>query len=171
MDFWRIFLRRNGAQRSYLPLITTPLCSTLEGKVAGMIGNNNEYDEFISNHCWGVLTTLRKTGTPSSSMVAYARDGDELVVSTPGTTFKTSSIRADARVSFCVISNQEPFNFVTIEGTATVETEELVANTKKVFANIVGTGFPEPEDLQGWLTSQQRVILRIHPQRISGVIR
>ncbi len=136
-----------------------------------MIGHNNAYDEFISNHRWGVLTTLRKSGNPSSSMVAYARDGDELVISTPGTTFKTSSISADARVSFCIISNQEPFNFVTVEGNATVETEDLARNTRKVFANIEGTGFPEPEDLQGWLTSQQRVILRIQPQRISGVIR
>ena len=47
-------------------------------------------------------------------MVAYARDGDDLVISTPGAAFKTLCIERDPRVSFCVINNAEPFNYVTL---------------------------------------------------------
>ena len=136
-----------------------------------MIGNNAQWDEFISAHRWAVLTTLRASGEPNSSVVAYARDGDELVISTPGATFKRHLVEADPRINLCVLSNAEPFNFVAIEATATVTQDNLVADTQKVFANLVDTGYSEPEDLPGWLASQDRVILRLSPSRVYGVIR
>jgi hypothetical protein len=52
-----------------------------------------------------------------------------------------------------------------------VETTDLVANTRLVFQNIADTGYSEPEDLRAWLDAQQRVIIRIHPERVYGVIR
>jgi PPOX class probable F420-dependent enzyme len=136
--------------------------------IAGMTA---ERDCFLSDHRWAVLTTLRASGAPVSSVVAYARDGDDLVVSTPGSTFKRGSIERDGRVNLCVISNAEPFNFVALEGYASVETDDLARHTRLVFQNLSGAGFREPEDLDGWLDSQQRVILRIRPERIYSVIR
>lgn len=136
-----------------------------------MISDRPEFDAFITEHRWAVLTTLRRSGTPVSSVVAYARDGDELVVSTPGATFKRRSIEASGSINLCVISNQEPFNFVAIEGRATVECDDLERRTLLVFDNIAGTGYDAPEDLAGWLTAQDRVILRLTPERVHGVIR
>ncbi|MEM1434708.1 MAG: pyridoxamine 5'-phosphate oxidase family protein [Pseudomonadota bacterium] len=136
-----------------------------------MISDRTEFDAFVSAHRWAVLTTLRRSGSPVSSVVAYARDGDELVVSTPGATFKRRSTEANGAVNLCVISNQEPFNFVAIEGHATVEQRDLERTTMLVFDNITGTGFDVPEDLNGWLHSQDRVILRIRPLRVYGVLR
>jgi len=129
------------------------------------------FDEFLTAHRWAVLTTLRRTGAPVSSVVAYAREGDEFVVSTPGTTFKRRSIEADDRVNLTAISNAEPFNFVAVEGQAKIQTTDLLDSTRRVFAAIADTGWEEPPDLEGWLTSQQRVILRIKADRVSGVIR
>ena len=57
-----------------------------------MLSENLQWDRFISENRWAVLTTLRNSGQPNSSVVAYARDGDELVISTPGATFKRASI-------------------------------------------------------------------------------
>ena len=130
-----------------------------------------EHRAFLSAHRWAVLSHLRANGAPVSSVVAYACDGDEFIVSTPGTTFKRRSIEADPRVNLCAISNAEPFNFVAVEGLASVEHTDLAANTLKVFAAIADTEYQAPEDLDGWLESQQRVILRIAPQRVYGVIR
>ncbi len=137
-----------------------------------MIASGNpQQDAFLSEHRWAVLTTLRADGQPVSSVVAYARDGDTLIVSTPGTTFKRRSLERDARATLCVVSNSEPFNFVSVEGRASIETENLVAGTRAVFANIADTGYAEPADLEGWLASQQRVLIRLHPERVHGVIR
>lgn len=138
-----------------------------------MIGTE-EFDRFVSAHRWAVLTTLRETASgsePVSSVIAYARDGDDLVVSTPGGTFKRRSIERNPRVNLCVIANAEPFNFVAIEGDARVQHDRLVEDTRRVFASIRDTGYQEPEDLAGWLERQRRVILRITPRRVYGVIR
>ena len=136
-----------------------------------MISDNESFDQFVSEHRWAVLTTLRQSGSPVSSIVAYARDGDELVVSTPSVTFKCKTLERDSRLNLCIVTNEEPFNFVSIEGVVTIEKQDLVRNTRLVFENIQNTGYEEPEDLEGWLESQQRVILRINPTRVYGVIR
>lgn len=136
-----------------------------------MIGDNKEFDKFLTDHRWGVLTTLRADGAASSSFVAYAREGDTLVVSTPGMTHKRRMLDANPKVTLCATTDAAPFNFVTVEGTCTIETENLVPSTKNVFAAIADSGWQEPDDLEKWLKDQQRVILRIHPQRVYGVIR
>jgi PPOX class probable F420-dependent enzyme len=140
-------------------------------KVKHMISDNESFDQFVSEHRWAVLTTLRQSGSPVSSVVAYARDGDELVVSTPSVTFKCKTLERDSRLNLCIVTNEEPFNFVSIEGVVTIEKQDLVRNTRLVFENIQNTGYEEPEDFEGWLESQQRVILRIKPTRVYGVIR
>ena len=132
------------------------------------IAEDPAFEQFISDHRWAVLTTLRRNGGPVSSVVAYARDGDTLVVSTPGTTFKRRTLERDPRVNLCVISNQEPIQFAAIEGTASIEHDDLVRKTRLVFDNIAAAGYSEPADFENWLEKQQRVILRIHPGHVAG---
>ncbi len=132
---------------------------------------SQEQQQFLDAHRWAVLTTLRASGEPVSSVVAYAQDNGRLVVSTPGMTYKRRSVEQDERVNLCIISNAEPFNFVAIEGRASVTTGELDRQTRLVFANIEGTGFTLPEDLPAWLEAQQRVIIEIEPTRCYSVIR
>lgn len=136
-----------------------------------MIGKNSDWDQFVSNHRWAVLTTLRGNGSPVSSVVAYARRSDALLVSTPGTTFKRACLERDPRLNLCVISNREPFNFVSMEGRCRILTEDLETDTQLVFDNIAGTGYPPPEDMSAWLVQQQRVILEFEAERVHGVIR
>lgn len=136
-----------------------------------MISAEPTWDEFLRSHRWAVLTTLRASGSPVSAVVAYAVDGDELVVSTPAPTFRHDSIVRDERVNLCALTDQEPFNFVAVEGRCDIERTDLVRATRLVFKAIEGTGYEEPEDLPGWLAEQRRVVLRIKPTRVYGVIR
>jgi PPOX class probable F420-dependent enzyme len=135
-----------------------------------MLGSAQQ-DAFITTHRWAVITTLRASGRPSSSVVAYARQGDELVVSTPAGRLKTRTLERDPRVTLCIISNAEPFNYVTVEGHASIDRTDLLEPTRAVFANLAGTGYREPEDLAGWIRDDQRVIIRIRADRVHGVIR
>lgn len=136
-----------------------------------MISSETKWDEFVSANRWAILTTLRSSKQPVSSVVAYARRDDVLVVSTPGTTFKRRTIERDDRVNLCVINNAEPFNFVSIEGRCAILSADLEADTRRVFDNIESVGYAMPDDLPSWLETQQRVILEIHPERVYGVIR
>ena len=135
-----------------------------------MISTNPAYEKFIDDHRWAVITTLRKSGAPVSSVVAYARDSDKLIVSTPGVTFKRASLEKDPMVNLCIVSNSEPFNFVAIEGLAEVSKEDLVRKTKLVFEKITDM-YEEPNPIEKWLEDQDRVIIEISGSRVSGVIR
>ena len=117
-----------------------------------------------------MITTLRKSGSPVSSVVAYARHLDKLVVSTPGATFKRASLEKDSRVNLCIVSNSEPFNFVAVEGSAEVTKKDLVQKTKLVFKKITDM-YEEPNPIEKWLDEQDRVIIEISASRVSGVIR
>ena len=128
-------------------------------------------DRFIGEHRWATLTVLRKNGSPVSSIVAYAVDGDSLVVSTPGSTFKRRAMEADARVNLCIMSNEEPFDFVSLEATGEVLTENIAEATKKVFKNIEAVGYTLPDPLDDWLVQQSRVILRLTVHRRHAVLR
>jgi|OM-RGC.v1.024177964 PPOX class probable F420-dependent enzyme len=136
-----------------------------------MVSTNTVFDAFIQTHRWAVLTHLKRGGAPASSMVAYAVEGNSIVVSTPGKTFKRRAMERDPRVNLCVINNREPFNFVSIEGTVTIETERLEDSTRRVFENIEAVGYAVPENLGQWLKASDRVILRIAPKHFHGVIR
>ncbi len=135
------------------------------------ISNDPHFEEFIRRNRWAVLTSLRKDGHPVSSWVAYACNTDELVVSTPGATFKAKSLRRDPRITLLISNDAAPFNYVSVEGTASVSKHDLIERTRMVFANIADTGYQEPEDLEQWLSDQDRVIISITPKRVSGVIR
>ena len=128
-------------------------------------------DRFIGKHRWATLTVLRKNGSPVSSIVAYAVDGDALVVSTPGSTFKRRAMEADARVNLCIMSNEEPFDFVSLEATGEVLTENIAEATKKIFKNIEAVGYTLPDPLDDWLVQQSRVILRLTVHRRHAVLR
>ena len=136
-----------------------------------MVSTNTVFDAFIHAHRWAVLTHLKRGGAPASSVVAYAVEGDSIVVSTPGKTFKRHAMERDPRVNVCVINNREPFNFVSIEGAVTIETEHLEDSTRRVFENIEEVGYALPENLGQWLKASERVILRIDPKHFHGVIR
>jgi PPOX class probable F420-dependent enzyme len=135
-----------------------------------MIGTERE-DTFVRQHRWAAITTLRKHGTPSTSLVAYAADGDDIVISVTEDRLKVRTIDRDPRVSVCVISNHEPFNYVTIEGNATIERENVRPATELVMNSLEAINYPQPPDLDEWIRQQRRVIIRVQPGQVHSVIR
>ena len=117
-------------------------------------------------HAARPMASASTTGSPVSAVVAYARDGDQLVVSTRDSAFRSRSLAHDSRVNLCLLSNGEPFSFVAVEGTAVVETGNLVTATRKVFEAIADTEYQAPPDLAAWIEEDGRVILRITPERV-----
>ncbi|MDE0511936.1 MAG: pyridoxamine 5'-phosphate oxidase family protein [Gammaproteobacteria bacterium] len=136
-----------------------------------MISDNPEFEDFIDKNTWAILTALRSNGSPVSAAVMYARDGDTLVVSTPGKTFKRKMLANDSRANLCIIDNNDPPNFVAIESEVSVETENVLEGTRPVFDKMKVLGHPVPEIPDEWLKRQKRVVLRFIPKKISGVTR
>jgi len=134
-----------------------------------MIGTAPQ-DAFINKNKWGVVTTLRSDGTPTSSVIFFARDGDDLVFSTTKSRLKAKTLARDARLALCVLDEGAPYGYVTVEGRATVEEDEIVP--MHVVINRAMRGQPDwapPEGFEARLRGEGRVVVRVRAERVSGV--
>ncbi len=81
----------------------------------------------------GKLATVRTDGRPHVAPIWFVLDGDDLVFNTHESSIKGANLRRDDRVAISVDSEEPPYAFVIIEGTAALSTE--------------------PEDLMQWATA------------------
>ena len=134
-----------------------------------MIGTVDQ-DAFINKNRWAVVTTLRKDGSPTSSVIFYAREGDGLIFSTTGNRLKAKTLRHDSRIAVAVLDEGAPHGFVTVEGTAVVQDADVVPG--HVLVNRAMRQDPNwtaPEGYAERLAADQRVIVRVKAERVSGV--
>ena len=134
-----------------------------------MIGTPAQ-DAFISKNNAAIVTTVRKDGSPTSSLISYMRDGDDLLFSTMASRLKAKTLKNDARIAFCVIS-RDAASYVSIEGTGTIETDDIVAKHVALNTAMRGGNFTPPEGFGERLRNEGRVIIRVRAKRVSGVIR
>lgn len=134
-----------------------------------MIGTE-EQDAFINKNRWAVVTTLRKDGSPTSSVIFYARTGDEIIFSTTDNRLKARTLRRDPRIAVAVLDEGAPHGFVTVEGTATVQDTDVVPGHVEVNrAMRQDPAWEPPEGFAERLAADGRVIVRVTAARVSGV--
>ncbi|HKS91469.1 MAG TPA: TIGR03618 family F420-dependent PPOX class oxidoreductase [Tepidiformaceae bacterium] len=135
-----------------------------------MIGTA-EQDAFVSEMRQAIVTTLRRDGSPTSSLVAYCRDGDEIVFSTTKDRLKAKTVAHDPRVVVAILDGESKGRFVSVEGNGTVQRDEVAAG--HVLLNRHMRGNPDwtpPEGFADKLKADGRVLIRIRANRVSGVI-
>jgi PPOX class probable F420-dependent enzyme len=130
-----------------------------------------EQDAFINSQKWAVVTTLRADGSPSNSVIFFARDGDRLYFSTTEDRLKARTLRHDERIAICVLDEGAPYRFVNVEGTATIEASDVVPGHVEI--NRVMRGDPNwqpPEGYEERLRRDRRVLVYVDAARVSGVV-
>ncbi len=135
-----------------------------------MIGKPDQ-DAFVRSMKWAVVTSLRRDGSPTNSVVFYAVDGDDLIFSTTRDRLKAKTLARDPRAALCVLDEGAPYRFLSIEGTAVIEDEDIVPG--HITVNRAMRGIPDWDPPAGYLEtlrSQGRVIIRVTPERVSGVV-
>lgn len=135
-----------------------------------MIGTP-EQDAFVRSMKWASVTSLRKDGSPTTSVVFFAVDGDDIIFSTTDGRLKAKTLRNDPRAAITVLDEGAPYRFVSIEGPATVQDKNVVPGHIEI--NKVMRGLSEwtpPEGYEETLRQQGRVIIRVKPARVSGVV-
>jgi PPOX class probable F420-dependent enzyme len=112
-----------------------------------------------------VISTLRPDGHPITSATWYGFIGDAIVVSTPAARNKARNVRQDPRVSFLVDTKEMPYRGVAIEGQA-----EVVPDADGAIIAAIVTRYLGPDAAAQMLARLddrgERVILRIHPERV-----
>ncbi|MFE5484309.1 PPOX class F420-dependent oxidoreductase [Streptomyces sp. NPDC056527] len=113
-----------------------------------------------------ILGTVHPDGSPQTSVVWVARDGDELVISSQDGRRKIKNIRADPRVSLIVYDRKDPQLYAEIRGTATV-TEDV----GRAVAVAIEERYEGPGAGQEYLDLPPevvRVVVRITPTKVVG---
>ena len=130
-----------------------------------------EQDAFVSSQKWASVTTLRADGSPTSSIVFYAREGDALIFSTTKDRLKAKTLMRDNRIAFAVLDDGAPYRFVNIEGTAVIDDGDIVPGHIAVNKVMHGVSeFTPPDGFEDGLRKAGRVIIRVTATRVSGVV-
>jgi PPOX class probable F420-dependent enzyme len=136
-----------------------------------MIGNV-EQDAFIRSMKWCTVTTLRQDGSPSASVLFFGLDGDEILLSTTKDRLKAKTLQRDPRIAVTVLDEGAPYRYVSVEGTARIQEDQIAAG--HVLVNRAMRGIPDwvpPPGFEETLREAGRVLIRVTPERVSGVVR
>ena len=126
----------------------------------------NEAREFVREHHRSVLVTRRRDDSLQMSIVVCGVDEQgRIVISTRETAAKTKNLRRDPRASICVFSDGFFGRWVQIDGTATVVSlPEAMEPLVEYYRSLSGE-HPDWDDYRAAMEREQRVILRIEPER------
>jgi PPOX class probable F420-dependent enzyme len=113
-----------------------------------------------------VMLTYRRDGSPQLSPIACNVDAEgRIVVSTRETALKTKNLRRDPRVSLCVIADGFFGNWIQVDGTAAVVSLPDAMEPLVDYYRSTAGEHPDWDDYRAAMTSEQRVIVRIAPER------
>jgi PPOX class probable F420-dependent enzyme len=106
---------------------------------------------------YAVVTTLRKDGSPHSTIVWVDWDGENAVFNTTMFRAKGHNLTREPRVSVVVWDRENPYRYLSIEGVAELDTEGADEHIEKLAQEYWGRGYENP---------RERVIVRVRPERV-----
>ena len=114
----------------------------------------------------GILATINPDGSPQTSVVWVAIDGDDLVISTQAGRRKEVNLLRDPRASLLVIAKDDPDQYVEIRGTAVITEDAGRALAYQLAEHYEGEGAgQEYLDLPADVV---RTVIRITPSKLTG---
>ncbi|MDI2131781.1 PPOX class F420-dependent oxidoreductase [Yinghuangia seranimata] len=109
---------------------------------------------------FATMATIQPDGRPQLSVVWLKTDGDDVLVSTVKGRRKHLNIVADPRVTLLVYPASDPYRYVEVRGTATLEDAGAPELIQELSHRYDGKPFREGNP------DNERVIVRIAPDRI-----
>jgi PPOX class probable F420-dependent enzyme len=126
-----------------------------------MSGLTEKAREFLRQPYVGEVTTLRPDGSPHTTVVWVDVDTDEVIINTAVGRAKERYLRQDPRVSLIVVDPDDAYRWVSVSGTAELDTNGADEEIDKLAKKYLGA------DSYPWRKPQeQRINVRIHPERV-----
>jgi len=134
--------------------------------------DRDELLAFLRPRHRAVLMTRRRDGGPQFSPVACGVDAEgRVVVSTYPQRAKVANARRDPAVSLCVLSDDWDGPWVQVDGTAEVlDLPEALEPLVEYFRSISGE-HPDWDEYRIAMVTDQRLVLRVHVDRVYGLAR
>ncbi|MFD2417819.1 PPOX class F420-dependent oxidoreductase [Amycolatopsis pigmentata] len=132
--------------------------------------------ELLRTRPFGVLATIKRDGRPQLSNVNHFYDtgSGRILVSVTDGRAKTRNLRRDPRASFHV-SSEDGWSYAVAEGTAELSAvagdphDDAVEELVELYRKIRGE-HPDWADYRAAMVADRRLVLRLHVERIIGVI-
>jgi PPOX class probable F420-dependent enzyme len=117
--------------------------------------------EFLRQPYVGEVTTIRPDGSPHTTVVWVDVDTDEVLFNTAVGRAKERYLRKDPRVSLIVVDPEDPYRWVSVSGTAELDTEGADEEIDRLAKKYLG------KDEYPWRSAdEQRINVRIRPTRV-----
>ena len=111
----------------------------------------------------GAVATIREDGTPQVTPVWVDYDGEHILFNTAAPRAKWKNLKRDPRITVEVHSLENPYEYVTVSGTAELDEDEERANRHIDKMSLKYRGIPE---YQHHNPDERRVIVRVKPERV-----
>jgi PPOX class probable F420-dependent enzyme len=118
--------------------------------------------QLLDGRPFAVLATLNSDGTPQTSVIWVARDGDVLIFTTHDQRQKVRNLRRDPRASATVFAVEDPYRTVDIRGTVELVDDPDRSLSIELTQRFLGQD--PPADPPG----SHRLIGRLTAERVTG---
>jgi len=117
--------------------------------------------QFLEQPFVGVATTLRKDGSPHSTVVWVDVDNGNLSFNTAVGRAKERHIRENPKVALTVVDPQDAYKWVSVSGDAELTTEGADPQIDRLAKKYLG------KDEYPWRNpEEQRITVRIRPEKV-----
>jgi PPOX class probable F420-dependent enzyme len=129
---------------------------------------------FLGEHNRGVFVTLKRSGRPQLSNVAYHFDGEAVRVSVVNSRAKTHNARRDPRVGLHVTDDNFG-RYVVVEGDAEVRgpvaslRDDVAMDLEEVYRRVAGD-HPDWDEFHRAMLAEERAVIRFTPLRAYGTV-
>jgi PPOX class probable F420-dependent enzyme len=118
---------------------------------------------FLEQPFVGEVTTLRPDGSPHTTVVWVDVDTDEVIFNTAVGRAKERYLRKDPRVSLIVVDPENSYRWVSVSGTAELDTEGADDEIDRLAKKNLG------KDEYPWRNpEEQRINVRIRPEYVEA---
>jgi PPOX class probable F420-dependent enzyme len=121
---------------------------------------NEKQAKLLTDKNLAAVATIREDGTPQVTPTWVDWDGEHVLVNTAEGRAKPRNLRRDPRVSVLVMDPDDPYNWVSVTGTAELTHEGAEEHIEKLSHKYNGKDYPNPKD-------PQRVLVKITPERVN----
>ncbi|CAI8008029.1 hypothetical protein GBAR_LOCUS5563 [Geodia barretti] len=126
-----------------------------------------QIDEYLSRPMIADLASLNPDGSPHVAPVWFRWDGEVVKVFTQTTAVKVRNIRQDARVAVSVATQEAPYGYVIVNGTAVISSEGIPDEVRAMAIHYKGEVEGEIY-IQQALQEMEFCLLTITPTKIIG---
>jgi PPOX class probable F420-dependent enzyme len=115
--------------------------------------------ELLQRPNLAIVATVRPDGTPQLTPTWVDTDGEHVLINTAEGRWKPRYLRRDPRISVTVVDREDPYNWVSVTGTAELTHEGAEEHIHKLSHKYRGKEYDSPKD-------PQRILVRITPERV-----